>query len=63
VKVNKKTLKSAMHYADRGYFTETGMKNDIWSHEHRHKIAREVAGACVEHLREIARIIGYRAAP
>ncbi len=61
-KVNKKTLESATHFADRGYFTSSAMDADIWLHEHRHRIAREVGSAGVEHLKEIARIIGYDAA-
>jgi hypothetical protein len=62
-KVNKKTLESSMHYADRGYFTKSAMEADIWSNEHRHKITREVGNASVDHLKEIARIIGYRVTP
>lgn len=60
-KVNKKTLASPCRYAERGYFTKSAMEADIWVHEHRHQIAREVGFAGVEHLKEIARIIGYRA--
>lgn len=62
VKVNKKTLDSALHYADRGYFTKSGMEADIWSHDHRYKIVRAVERAGLEQLQEIARIIGYTAA-
>lgn len=60
-KVSKKALESAMHYADRGYFTKSAMEADIWLHHHRHKIAREVETANVTQLQEIARIVGYRA--
>lgn len=59
VKVNKKTLDSAQHYADRGYFTKSGMDADIWFHDHRYKIVREVERAGLEQLQEIARIVGY----
>lgn len=58
-KVNKKTLASSCQFADRGYFTGSGMEADIWLHVHRHKIAREVENTGVEQLKEIARIIGY----
>lgn len=58
-KVNKKTLESVCQYAERGYFTKSAMEADIWLHDHRHKIAREVERAGVDHLKEIARIIGY----
>jgi hypothetical protein len=61
VKVNKKTLDSVLHYADRGYFTKSGMEADIWFNEHRYKIVREVERAGLEQLREIARIVGYAA--
>lgn len=60
-KVNKKTLASACRFADRGYFTALGMESDIWLHDHRHKIVREIESVGVDHLKEIARIIGYRA--
>lgn len=59
VRVNKKTLESALHYADRGYFTKSGMEADIWLNEHKHKIVRAVGDAGLDHLKEIARIIGY----
>lgn len=62
VKVNKKTLESACHYGDRGYFTKAGMDADIWLHDHKHKIIREVEHIGVEQLKEIARIVGYNAA-
>jgi hypothetical protein len=62
VKVNKKTLESRTEFADRGYFTKTGMENDIWLHSHRYKISREAERASVEQLKEIARILGYNAA-
>lgn len=62
-KVNKKTLASAMQFADRGYFTRSAMEADIWSYCHRHKIIREVERATLEQLQEIARIIGYTADP
>lgn len=59
-KVNKKTLESKPSYADRGYFTKAGMDADIWNHSHRHKIVSKVRDdASIEHLKEIARIIGY----
>jgi len=61
-KVNKKTLDSSTKFADRGYFTKSGMEADIWFHEHRYKIVREVERAGLEQLREIARVIGYTAA-
>jgi hypothetical protein len=59
-KVSKKTLDSPCHYADRGYFTKTGMDDDIWLHDHRHKIVRELQRAGTAHLKEVARIIGYQ---
>lgn len=59
VKVNKKTLESSMKFADGGYFTKTGMEDDIWSKDHRYKIVREVERVGAEHLRQIARIVGY----
>lgn len=58
-KVNKKTLDSSCQFADRGYFTASAMETDIWLHEHRHRIVREVERVGIEHLKEIARIIGY----
>lgn len=58
-KVSKKTLQSAMHFADRGYFTKSGMEADIWLHNHKHRIVRAVEGASIDQLKEIARIIGY----
>lgn len=60
-KVNKKTLESACPFAERGYFTKSAMEADIWSHDHRHKIAQEVARTGVDQLKEIARILGYAA--
>ena len=61
-KVNKKTLASVCKFADRGYLTASAMDADIWMHEHRYKIVREVEKTGVEQLKEIARIVGYRAA-
>jgi uncharacterized protein (DUF488 family) len=58
-KVNKKTLDSSTKFADRGYFTKSAMEADIWSHDHRHIIVREVERAGLEQLQEIARIVGY----
>lgn len=58
-KVNKKNLSSVCQFADRGFFTESAMIADIWLHEHRYKIAKEVERAGVDHLKEVARIIGY----
>lgn len=60
-KANKKTLSSSTQYADRGYFTKSGMDADIWFNEHRYKIVREVERAGLDQLREIARIVGYAA--
>ena len=59
-KVNKKTLETSLHYADRGYFTRSAMDADIWTQNNRYEIVRLVECAGVEHLKEIARILGYR---
>lgn len=59
-KVNKKTLESVCSFAERGYFTKSAMEADIWDHDHRHKIIREVERVGVDQLREIARIVGYQ---
>lgn len=61
-RVNKKTLESACHYADRGYFTKSAMDADIWTQNNRHEIVRLVERAGPDHLKEIARILGYREA-
>lgn len=60
IKVNKKNLTSSCQFADRGYFTKSGMDADIWFNEHRYKIVRGVERAGLEQLKEIARIIGYQ---
>lgn len=61
VKVNKKTLESAVQYslAARGYFTESAMQDDIWSHAHRPHIINLVRRCTPEQLRQIAAIVGY----
>lgn len=58
-RVNKKTLASALEYADRGYFTKTAMEEDIFVAQHAHRIAKAVERATSVQLREIAEIIGY----
>jgi|CXWL01.1.fsa_nt_gi hypothetical protein len=63
-KVNKKTGKGearSYSYGGRGFFTAEGMADDIWQHEHRHKILREVERAPLDQIKKIAAIIGYDA--
>lgn len=62
-KVNKKTFRgevAAYQFGGRGFFTAEGMENDIWDHEHRHKIVDAVRRvATIDQLRRVADILGY----
>ncbi len=60
-KVNKKTLDSACHFGDCGYFTVRGMDDDIYRNTNIHKIESRLRGATVAQLRAVADIIGYSA--
>ena len=62
-KVRKSDLKGeakSFHYGGRGFFTADDMEKDIWSHEHRHKIADMIQrAATVAQLKQIAELVGY----
>ena len=45
-----------------GYFTAEQMADDIWVKHHRHQIRDLLGQASADHLREIARILGYQPA-
>lgn len=62
-KCDKRTLQSAesMQFGGRGFFTAEGMADDIWQHEHRHKITEAVRRLDVPTLRKVAEMIGYDA--
>ena len=61
-KVNKATLREAGKSGFHGYqwFTEQGREDNIWVHEHRHKIVQKVEREMrAPLLREIASVVGY----
>ena len=65
-KIDKKTGKgnaASFQFGGRGFFTAEQMEDDIWDHEHRHKIVdaiqREIS---VGQLKQVAAIIGYSVA-
>lgn len=43
-----------------GFYTAEEMADNIWMHEHRHKIRDLIDRASPTHLREVARILGYQ---
>lgn len=60
-KASKATLSSpdARKFGGRGFFTAEQMADDIWIHEHRHKIRDMLDRASPAQLRQIAEIVGY----
>lgn len=62
-KANKKSLSSAAaeQYGGRGFFTAEGMEDDIWQHDHKHKIVDRLQRNCDGvTLRKVAELIGYQ---
>lgn len=62
-KVSKSELREAGRNGFGGYqwFTDQGREDDIWLHEHRHKIIRMIDTADGTTLRKVAEVIGYTA--
>lgn len=60
-RANKKTLSSApaRQYGGRGFFTAGQMEDDIWKHDHAHKIRALLERAPPDQLRKVAEILGY----
>jgi hypothetical protein len=64
-KAKKSDLSSAraFEYGGRGFFTAEGMEDDIWQHDHRHKI-RDLFDRCSPaQLRLIASVLEYEPKP
>ena len=60
-KAKKSNLTSAasLQYGGCGFFTADGMEDDIWLHDHKHKVRDLFEHASVVQVREVARILGY----
>ena len=61
-KINKKNLYEAGKKGFFGYqwFTTDGMEDNIWEHDHSHKIAELGRRANAKQLKKIAEIIDYK---
>ena len=61
-KAKKNTLSSAasMQYGGRGFFTAEDMGDDIWRHDHLHKLREAIQQASPDQLRSIAKILEYK---
>ena len=58
--VNKKTLQEQRgRYVPVQYFTPQGMENNIWLHEHRHKLIEALRHAPADLCRQVAEVLGY----
>jgi hypothetical protein len=42
-----------------GFYTEVEMEDNIWTHDHRHKVRDLLDRASPTQLREVAEILGY----
>lgn len=59
-KVSKVDLTSAREHAASGFFTTEAMEADIWLHEHKHEILRQLQMSRDAFLfKQIAGLIGY----
>lgn len=45
----------------KGYYTAQGMADNIWAHDHRHKLRDLLDRASPTELREVAKVLGYNA--
>lgn len=44
-----------------GYYTAAQMADNLWVHDHKHKLRDLLDRATAEQLREIAKVLGYKA--
>lgn len=58
-KVNKKTLRESNGGFAYSWFTKAQMEDNIWRHEHRHRIREMLDRADAATLRRVAEAIGY----
>ena len=61
IRVNKETMRSTDRFGGCSWHTEAGKVEQIWFHEHHHKIAQKLqyGKLSVLQLQAVGRIIGY----
>lgn len=61
-KVSKRDMScpAAKQCGGRGIFTLQEMEDDIWSHEHRHKIGRLIEMCDIDKLKKVAELLEYK---
>jgi hypothetical protein len=60
-RVNKAAMQSSNgRYSPSQWYTEEGMKDNIWWHDNYYKLESVLRGCSVEQLKKIAELIGYK---
>jgi hypothetical protein len=58
--IEEKIAKVRIDQPHSNWFSNTGRIDDIWIHDHRHKICELIFGSNAATMRKVAEVIGYK---